>query len=167
MLFIPVYSLWQVEMRLQQKLGLGVFLCLSVVMIVTAVVKACGFMNHGQLDETWVFLWQQVEACVAIMMISLTAFRSIFLSSSSRPPRRSLNRWHFTSSKKKSAQNEEARVHLTIPKPTLTGIRSFIRGERLDRSQSSVTITANESIFEDRSYPHQEKQTVRDGSDAV
>lgn len=35
-------------------------------------------------DTTWLFFWQSMEACVAIVMVSVTAFRSLYGQEQSR-----------------------------------------------------------------------------------
>lgn len=145
-------------MQARQKFGLGVFLCLSIVMMAVAIVRISGFVYHGGIDNVWVYIWQHIEACVAVIMISLTAFRSIFLAKTSRPPQRKLKSWKETfSRRKKDSSADEAQVNLTIPKPTMTGLRSFIWRERLSSNQStqqstqqSTTLTTgSDSIFDD------------------
>lgn len=82
-------------MKFKQKLGLGVFLCLSVFMIITAIVRISGLAitiqpPNGKVkafDVIWKAFWQQVEACVAVLMVSFTAFRSIFVAESSKKNR--------------------------------------------------------------------------------
>ena len=50
-------------------------------MIIVAIIKASGV--HTSVDSfnlVWELFWKQVEACTAVLMVSFTAFRSIFLS---------------------------------------------------------------------------------------
>ena len=50
-------------------------------MIVLAIVKASGLRTSANsFDLVWELFWQQVEASVAVSMVSFTAFRSIFVS---------------------------------------------------------------------------------------
>ena len=79
-LTIPVRLLWRVRIKPSQKLGLGVFLCLSIGMILMAITRLSGVHSYrGSFDEIWILLWQQIEACIAVTMLSLTAFRSVFV----------------------------------------------------------------------------------------
>ena len=78
--------LWQVKLSLRKKLALGSVLCLSILAIVISILKvvAAGLIN-GQVDSVWgIFIWGifwlQVEASVAVMAVSFTIFRSLFLS---------------------------------------------------------------------------------------
>lgn len=74
-------------MRPSEKLGVGVFLCLSVVMAVIAIIRISAYRvrsRSGSLDVTWVFLWLYLQACIAIIMACLPAFRYLFTRRGSR-----------------------------------------------------------------------------------
>ena len=80
---VPVLLLCKVRLKLQRKLALGVVLCLSIFMIVIASIRLglCYIpTTDGSTipDTTWLFFWQALEACTAIIMVSLTAFRSLY-----------------------------------------------------------------------------------------
>ena len=77
---IPTSMLWQVRIKTTQKLGIGAFLCLSFVMIIVACTRFSGLRFKDSSIDIWQYFWLEVEACVAVCMISLTAFRSIFAS---------------------------------------------------------------------------------------
>lgn len=74
-------------MKPSDKVGVGVFLCLSIVMAVIAIIRisACRLSGRsGSLDVTWVFLWLYLQACIAIIMACLPAFRFQFTRRGSR-----------------------------------------------------------------------------------
>lgn len=76
-------------MKPRQQLGLGIFLCLSVTMTVIAIIRIGGYRFKGiglggSIDSTWAFFWLYLEACVAVIMASITAFRSLFIRGSSK-----------------------------------------------------------------------------------
>ena len=132
-LTIPVALLWKVQIKPRQKHGLGFFLCLSVSMIIVAAIH-----YHDTFDNTWIFLWQQVEACVAVMMISLTAFRSVFVANTSKVrDRKKVSPWLSYTPKalkrdrKLGSEGDQDLVNLTIPSATLTGMRTVIRGSSM------------------------------------
>ena len=75
--------LWQVRMKTTQKLGIGAFLSLSFCMIIVASIRFSGLQVKGSSIDVWQYFWLEVEACVAVCMISLTAFRSVFALNSS------------------------------------------------------------------------------------
>ena len=105
-------------------------------MIVIAVIRISGFIYRHAFDIGWVYTWQQIESCVAVSTISLTAFRSIFVASANR---REASPWqkspYYSSWRrryKKSATSSRAHDldDLSIPGATLTGVRTVIGGPR-------------------------------------
>lgn len=77
-------------MRPSQKIGVYIFLCLSIVMIAIAIIRISGYISdtHSDIiciDITWVSFWLYLEACTAIIMGSMTAFRSLFTQRVSQP----------------------------------------------------------------------------------
>lgn len=75
------------QVKPSDKVGVGVFLCLSVVMAVIAIIRISAYRlsgRSGSLDVTWVFLWLYIQACIAIIMACLPAFRFLFTRRGSR-----------------------------------------------------------------------------------
>lgn len=75
---IPILILKKSHMKASDKFGVGVFLCLSVVTAVIAIIRVSVYhvrRRFGFLDVTWVFLWLYLQACIAIIIARLTAFR--------------------------------------------------------------------------------------------
>lgn len=135
-ILIPIRLLWAVRIKPRQKFFLGIFLSLNLFMAVTASVRVSGLKFHGTFDEVWLFLWQQIEACVAVAMISLTAFRSVFVASATSRARKEGARKPWYSStvdvikrkrKQRTQDEEEMRGLPTIPSATLTGMGTFIQ----------------------------------------
>ena len=148
-------------MQTQQKLGLAAFLCLQILMIILAIIRISGFVYHNAFDMGWVYLWQQIESCIAVSTISLTAFRIMFVASTSRRVR---SPWQWTDSFKKrfyKRSNETTSTgvldDVPIPGGTLTGMRTAIGGPR---TQHTTTMF---SIFDDEGeqYPLQPQPTIR------
>ena len=129
---IPVLVLNKTQMGLSRKLGLGAFLCLSVVMALIAPVRIGGYRIQHQIDVTWQAFWQYVEACVAIIMGSATAFRTLFVGEKSRKaPKKKLSysirqRLMQKSSPKQDWEDTNGRHLPTVPSATLSGLRTFI-----------------------------------------
>lgn len=130
---------------MQQKLALGLSLCLSIIMIITAIVQISAIhAPTDTIDVTWEIFWQLMEACIAVIMVSLTAFRSLFVahgSGAKSPPHKPSLRKRILNSKiavgrKRAGENnnDEAEGLPEIPRATITGMRSFIRGNRADGS---------------------------------
>lgn len=108
-------------------------------MAITAFIRVSGIRSRGTFDEVWLYLWQEIEACVAVAMISLTAFRSVFVASESSRSRRegAKKPWYSSTvaamkrNKARQPSDEDAIQELPrIPSATLTGMRTFIQGGR-------------------------------------
>ena len=136
---IPLRLLWSVRIKPRQKIVLGIFLSLNLFMAITASIRVSGLSFRDTFDEIWLYLWQQLEACIAVAMISLTAFRSVFVASeSSRARREEAKRPWYSSTvaairrnKMQRRSDEVATQGLpSIPSATLTGMRTFIQGGR-------------------------------------
>ncbi|MCJ1381352.1 hypothetical protein MMC17_004462 [Xylographa soralifera] len=80
------------SLHLRQKLILGFMLCLSIFLI---IISAFRFIStQPQLSGVWAFVWYlywgDIQASIAIMLVSATVFRSLFISENSgnkRAPR--------------------------------------------------------------------------------
>lgn len=153
---IPIYLVWSVRIKPYQKFIIGIFLSLNLFMTFTALVRRAGLKYHGTFDMVWLFTWHHIEACVAVIMISITAFRSIYVSSQqvARARKQHANEKPWYSSpvaaiRRKRAldrKDEEFVASLpTIPSATLTGMRTFIQGGRRTGTglQSTSCCTTN------------------------
>ena len=157
---IPACLLWRVRIKPAQKLGLAVFLCLSIVMAVMAIVRVSGLrITSAQgvpaFDTAWQYLWQQIEAGLAVCLVSLTAFRSLFIAHgrnrSGPTPHRS---WYATSierikNRKKRSYEDDVGQLPEIPNGFLTGMRTFIQGgsTRKSTALTSLTTQANNNAL--------------------
>ena len=135
-LSLPIYLLYQIKLKPRQKIGIGSFLCLSVFMIIIAIIRISRV--HAADFEVWACFWQQIEGCVAVLMVSLTAFRTLFVgkhasaSDQQKAKADSTYRRRLWFLKKPSQNgNGDGKVHVSVPVPgaTMTGLRTFIRGE--------------------------------------
>ncbi|KAL8630979.1 hypothetical protein Q9189_003327 [Teloschistes chrysophthalmus] len=139
-LAIPPYLIYKVSISLRQKIGIAFFLSLSTIMVLIAIIRIS--QVHTRTYNVWATFWQQLEGCVAILMVSLTAFRTLFVSSphssaevkAKRPSGSERRRlWYkykgASDEGKGSGSVERARVvDVSMPSATLTGMRTFIRG---------------------------------------
>ena len=126
-LIIPPWLLWKVKISLKQKIGIGSFLCLSLIMIIIAVTRISRV--HASDFQIWAPFWQQLEACVAVLMLSLTAIRTLYVpakkSQEQQKKRTSYSRHkHLWPSSKKL--QDESYLQLDMPRATLTGVRAVI-----------------------------------------
>ena len=136
---VPICALWSVRIKIHQKLIIGIFLCLNLFMTIVAVVRRFGLNYHGSFDMVWLFTWHHIEACVAVIMVSITAFRSIYVSSQTCRARKERAKKPWYSSpvaaiRRKRALNQKDEEFVpglpTVPSATLTGMRTFIQGGR-------------------------------------
>ena len=71
--------LWKVHISLRRKLALGAILCLSVFMVVIAIIRAAlAILPQRTTDTVWIFFWQTIEAATAVIMASVTTMFSLF-----------------------------------------------------------------------------------------
>ena len=138
-LSFPIILLRDVRVGLRQKVALTLSLCLSLVMVIVAIVRIAGYRTFGgEVDIVWLAFWQQQESSIAVMVVSISAFRALFVARSmNKPPRRSVRqsvvnlRRRIQRRRLGPSTNEndaEANGWLPqVPRPTLTGMSSMIR----------------------------------------
>ena len=140
-MLIPIYLIWKVKAGPRRKLGLFAFLGLQFFIIAIAIIRAGGYRlnGNGPFDIPWVIFWQQGEACVSVAMLSLTAFRSYFVSSKARQSQPLHLRWYSSQLErlaKRAKASEEESTCLnsleTIPFAAHPGTQTFIKGGRTD-----------------------------------
>ena len=138
-LSFPIAILSQIRINTRQKAGLGLWLCLSVVMIIIAIVRIAGIkFAVNSIDIVWLAFWQQQESSIAVTMVSMTAFRSLFVESIGataprRHPKFAANGWRTRLVRRALASGNE-RYEMErgaglpqIPRATLTGMSATIR----------------------------------------
>ena len=58
-------------------------------MIIIALIKIAGiFTSVHSFGLIWELFWQHIEACAAVLMVSLTAFRPVFVSKKPKAQRK-------------------------------------------------------------------------------
>lgn len=140
-------------MELKQKIGIGVFLSLSMVMVLAGTTRYSGYhLRVNSVDATWLICWIYLEASIAIIMASITAFRTLFARGGSDP--RAINERHkvpilYPIRKRflrKTDWEATDREHLPkIPSATLTGINTFIYNN--GRSDGTTTPMRPQEIY--------------------
>ena len=126
--------LWQLRIGTYQKLAVGASLSLSICMVIFACIRIAGCTLRHCFGITWQLFWLQVEASIAVCMVSVTAFRSIFLSEPVKAGRKKPTPWYSSTvaglrrRKKFSEELRNLEGLPTIPSATLSGMRTFIRG---------------------------------------
>ncbi|KAL6720096.1 hypothetical protein ACLMJK_002017 [Lecanora helva] len=126
---VPVILLWDVQISLRRKLALWAILCLSVFTMITAIVRiAGGNIGHGQVDSAWVIFWLQAEAAVAVIVMSVTAFRALFVARQASKYQSPLQQENGLSSR--SSGSNRLRPRHDLPSslsPTSGSVRTHIR----------------------------------------
>ena len=139
-------------------------------MIAVTLTRASGILNHAGIDATWETYWQYLSAEVGLLMATATAFRSFFIARSRRRAEpgfhptwyetalqklrhilkstRTTNRKHrepLNSSEEPTERDGEHMSLPQIPRPTITGIRTFISGTgKKNWTQSQVLASRSE-----------------------
>ncbi|MCJ1408123.1 hypothetical protein MMC19_002196 [Ptychographa xylographoides] len=157
---IPARILWQVRIARRQKVVLGLTLCLSVWMMITCVIQIGGLSVAGtgnaegtagqSLDTVWQVFWQQVEASIAVTVLSFTGFRSLFAGSRSGSKERKHLHWYSWSGKFGSPRKGGSSNSDTIdgsPALSLSAIRRMQQPHRTYVSASGVGSTSDEELW--------------------
>ena len=121
-------------------------------MIVVAAIRMSGIQAGGGSTEdiVWAVLWYQVEACIAVIMVSIIAFRSAVVAESSRKTRR---RWYSPGESlwnRRKQSGEKVGSLPDIPSATLTGMNTLING-KLETAGDRMHSDATERIADDAS----------------
>ena len=152
-LSLPITLLWKVRISLRQKIGLAFSLCLSGVMIIVTIVRIAGIKQggSGSVDIVWLAFWQQQECSIAVLMVSVSAFRSLFVQSPAQPPMRQARSSPSEKRRRFLRRRPDPDLYDThetnglpqIPSATLTGITTVIGANR----------QPDEAPYPDQQYP--------------
>ena len=118
------------QIDIRRKLALGGILCLSICTIIISIIRlAGGGSGNGGIDTAWVLFWYDIEAAIAIIIVSVTAFRALFVAHKAMkyrsPAENASTSWNFWSRKSKGSRSKEP---LEMPTPMLGVVRTHIRG---------------------------------------
>ena len=106
-------------------------------MIIIAIVRVWGFIINNTLNLVWGVFWHQAEAAIAIIMVSITAFRSLLgIKALKAQEKKKMERSWFAHRPKllaryfEKATEEESEFEQlpSVPGATLTGMRTSING---------------------------------------
>ncbi|KAJ2985974.1 hypothetical protein NUW58_g5251 [Xylaria curta] len=95
---VPIVILKRSLMPIARKLSLAAMLCLSIAMIIIALIRLIGTItdtrpNGNGAAPAWATYWSVVEGCVSLTMTSVIVIRAVFIAKAireSRPTRDSL-----------------------------------------------------------------------------
>lgn len=150
-LSIPIYVLRKSLLKMSQKIGLALFLCTSLAMIVVALVRMIGRLTYTSSDSrgsnpTWGTLFIQIEGAIAVTMSSLLVARAFFLdrrhhvaqsspwAATSRALYYLLIRLKILKDSSRSGDvktSEDKTMYistLAMTRPTLRGVKTFFGG---------------------------------------
>lgn len=139
---IPVWILRHVRIKLQQKLAIASFLCLSIVMVITALIRVLLSRWKGWGDLTLTYLLMYIEACIAVIMASLAAYRAVFVEHSKQ-----------RDSERQQIQYQENRIHhingrkymlKEIPDDSFKGRLKQIRQQQNESDTLDVTYVSRD-----------------------
>lgn len=135
-------------------------------MAICAIIRIARYRYKGLEDDIWEFFWQHTEGAVAVMMASITAFRTLFVkqtnnseSETSRTPVESFFRMIFRRFQTLARAQPEGmptpRQDVAsvpklpkIPSPIFTGLRSFIRNNNRTNATAATFVSLN-SVIDD------------------
>jgi hypothetical protein len=151
------------------------------VIVIVTVVRASGIHQGDKLDSVWETFWQMMSAEVGLIMTSITAFRAFFVARSNergqqRPRSREQwssksrllirrlltpSRWRQggssltlgRSSGQVSRGNKAEKNLPSIPRATMTGIRTFINGQGSTKMGASQMMQSQVSEDTEDSWP--------------
>ena len=115
---IPVLVIARVRIPLRSKIYLACTFCLSTIMIICAILQGATLETEGvnAIDVVWQIYFQMVEICLAVTVVSLTAFRTFFVQRGSRnnTPRSPQNpKWYSYKKWKKSVSDRTTSTGFT------------------------------------------------------
>ena len=89
-------------------------------------------MLIANIGQSRGYFWLEVEACVAVWMVSICAFRSVFASAERKARSRKVRLWHASAvARLRNADKLSGGTHglndlPTVPSATLSGMRTYI-----------------------------------------
>ena len=79
-LAIPIILISKIQIRWTQKVALSLSLCLTIVLIVTTIIRASGIKNSaGDIDVVWNVLWYVLSTEFGLILGCALVFRTFFI----------------------------------------------------------------------------------------
>ena len=123
-------------------------------MIIIAIIRVSGYVQNNTFDIVWLFFWHQLEGAVAIIMVSLTTFRSLLaIKARKAREKKVLKRFWFSNRpqlparyfKKTTQDDSKSQQLLSVPRATLTGMRTFINGNGICDEAMGISHTSEKN----------------------
>lgn len=128
--------------------------------MMVAIIRVSGIHIAGTTDDVqWQVFWQEIEATISVIMISITAFRSLLGMKAAEAREAKDRAWYFHRRKlltRKLWRNEENDLNMdrelpSIPSATMTGLRTYIRGSRGPSTKMSK-LSKTETLLEEQPW---------------
>lgn len=126
-------------------------LCLTIIIIIIAIIRSSSLRVQDKIDPVWALYWQYMTAEIGIIMAALTAFRQFFVARSNEKGQQSLELFQHWGSRSKQlirriltpstwqtktmsgistgkGDGDQSYNLPPVPRGTMTGIRTFING---------------------------------------
>ena len=122
-------------------------------MAIIAIVRVSRIKSAAGIDLVWEIYWQTMEGCVAVLMASITAFRSIFVSNGTQNSRENkwmpANSWIQRAKRRQKSKESDVRENQqhSIPRALLTGMRTFIR-EHGRTAEGTISTSSDTRVLE-------------------
>ena len=112
-------------------------------MIIIAIIRISGMVIKSNFDMVWILFWHQMEGAIAIIMVSLTAFRSLLgIKALKAQKKKEMERSWLARYFKKTTQDRSKSQQLpSVPGATLTGMRTFINGNGICDESKAMEIS--------------------------
>ncbi|KAJ0108223.1 hypothetical protein J7T55_000188 [Diaporthe amygdali] len=156
---IPILVLQKSQMALLTKIGFGVFLCLSLFMLACSITRAAGTYYRDTLDVPWQVFWLHAEACIGVLMASVTVYRAVLVGptkGASRSFRRFVDKvMQMRSSESERCSEPQQRTMPArfgwfllskIPNATLTGLATLL-GDPDHKTQTANNMSTMHSTL--------------------
>ncbi|MCJ1262604.1 hypothetical protein MMC22_002474 [Lobaria immixta] len=79
---IPILMLWNVRISWKKKLALMSIFSLTVIVIIVSIVRVTVVNTKNSTpDQSWMFMWSNIEVAVSIVVSCLASFRQLFVKS--------------------------------------------------------------------------------------
>ncbi|KAH7303052.1 hypothetical protein B0I35DRAFT_447282 [Stachybotrys elegans] len=176
----PLFILKQARMPFSRKFSLATMLCLSIAMIVCALIRLVGTItdtreNGNGAAPAWAIYWGMIEACVAVIMTSVMVIRGVFVSESIQVKTRGdsfLQRIGriFSSLFAGSSRGNNTSGDIMAPRlptqgltrMTMTDLRRFVGGHGQTESQDNVLVSVDtEYVMNDLDYHEVQRRQVQ------
>ena len=129
-------------------------------MIIPAIFRISGLhLGLRSFDVLWKVFFQQVEASVSVITVSITAFRSLLGLKAMKSRKKKERAWYWHRQMalvKKERKTSEFGTNVdqlpSIPSATLTGMRTFIQGCRNSKNGEADIISSRDGTMEAEHY---------------